>query len=63
MAHGYYNLQGNWVPTDTLEEATAAWRAERGYNPYGAFDMGDHVVDTRNLSPQQPKQPEEVVED
>jgi len=63
MAHGYYNLQGNWVPTDTLEEATAAWRAERGYNPYGAFDMGDHVVDTRNLSPQQPKQPEEVVEE
>ena len=48
MAHGYYNLNGDWVGTATLEEATAAWREERGYNPIGVFDMGDHVVDTTN---------------
>lgn len=30
--HGYYNLAGEFVKTATLEEATAAWRTERGYS-------------------------------
>ena len=40
MAHGYYNLKGDFVKTDTREDATAAWRAERGYQPLGVFDVG-----------------------
>jgi len=48
MAHGYYNLKGEFVKTATLEAATAAWREERGYEPLGVFDMGGgKVVDTR----------------
>ena len=50
MTHGYYNLDGDFIETDTLEEATAAWRAEHGFDPTGVFDMGDgEVVDTRNV--------------
>ena len=49
MTHGYYNLDGDFIETGTLEEATAAWREERGFDPTGVFDMGDgEVVDTRN---------------
>ena len=51
MAHGYYNLQGDFVETATLAAATAAWREERGYEPLGVFDMGDRVVDTREEDP------------
>ena len=32
MAHGYYNLEGKFVTTSTKEEATVAWRKERGYS-------------------------------
>ena len=32
MAHGYYNLEGEFVTTSTKEEATVAWRKERGYS-------------------------------
>ena len=54
MAHGYYNLDGEFVPTASREEATAAWRAERGYDPIGVFDMGDgEVIDTRGTSEEQ----------
>ena len=49
MTHGYYNLDGDFIETDTREEATAAWRDERGYDPIGVFDMGDgEIVDTTN---------------
>lgn len=32
MPHGYYNLEGKFVTTSTKEEATVAWRKERGYS-------------------------------
>ena len=57
MAHGYYNLDGDFVETATLEEATAAWRAERGYEPLGVFDMGDSVVDTTGVEQSAPATP------
>lgn len=48
MAHGYYNLKGEWVATATREEATTAWRKERGYRTGGVYDMGGgDIVDTR----------------
>ena len=32
MPHGYYSLEGEFVETGTKEEATVAWRKERGYS-------------------------------
>ena len=58
MAHGYYNLKGDFVETATKEAATAAWRAERGYEPLGVFDMGGgEVIDTRSEAPSAPAAP------
>ena len=55
MAHGYYNLKGDFVTTATKAAATAAWREERGYNPIGVFDVGGgEVVDTRKEQPSGP---------
>ena len=54
MPHGYYNLNGDFIETDTKEEATAAWREERGYDPVGVFDVGDgEIIDTRGEEPDQ----------
>jgi len=48
--HGYTNLAGDFVNTNTLAEAVDAWRAERGYSTGGVYDMGGgEVVDTRNV--------------
>jgi hypothetical protein len=51
MAHGYYNLKGDFVETATKEAATTAWRAERGYSTGGVYDVGGgEVVDTRDVA-------------
>jgi len=57
MAHGYYKLQGDWVGTSTLAEATAAWREERGYDPIGVFDTPAGIVDTTNEQVSAPAAP------
>jgi len=58
MAHGYYNLKGEFVETATREEATTAWRKERGYSTGGVYDMGGgDVVDTRKVSSPKPSTP------
>jgi len=58
MAHGYYNLKGEFVTTASREEATNAWRKERGYSTGGVYDMGGgDVVDTRK-SPSTPAAPQ-----
>ena len=51
MAHGYYNLKGDFVTTATRAEATDAWRKERGYSTGGVYDVGGgEVVDTREAA-------------
>ena len=58
MAHGYYNLKGDWVTTASREEATNAWRKERGYSTGGVYDMGGgDVVDTRSAARPTPATP------
>ena len=58
MAHGYYNLKGEFVATASKEEATYKWREERGYNPVGIYDMGGgEVIDTRKVKPSKPATP------
>lgn len=58
MAHGYYNLKGEFVTTASREEATNAWRKERGYSTGGVYDMGGgDVVDTRSAARPTPATP------
>ena len=59
MAHGYYNLNGEFVETATREEATDKWREERGYSTGGVYDMGGgEVVDTRKVKSSAPATPQ-----
>ena len=51
MAHGYYNLKGEFVTTSSKAAATDAWRKERGYSTGGVYDVGGgEVVDTREVA-------------
>ena len=46
--HGYWNKSGDFVETASKEEATYAWRKERGYKAEGVFATDDGgVIDTR----------------
>lgn len=47
--HGYWDKDGNFIPTETYAEAVDAWRSQEGYSTGGVYQTTQGIVDTRGL--------------